>query len=223
MAYTPVQNDILEARIFTFDPTTPTQLGVNVVRFRVSLVNGTGGTLTAMAASLDGVVAPLYKALLSSTVQYRGIMLQKIWPFPRTFAEFSNGNNGTGSGAATQVPTQVCGLIKAQTAKAGRQFRGRIYIPFLGTGSVGANGNPTAPYVTALQNLAAAVYPSSYGIIAGGNGFTMIPVIFHNKGYGKPPTNLKGTDDVVSVVASPLFATQRRRGNYGRSNPGSPI
>ncbi len=223
MPYTPVVNDILEARFITFNPTLPAQIGVNVVHYRVSIVTGTGQTLTQMAASLDAVVAPLYKNVISSTCSYRGMQLQRAFPKPRTFQEFSNASAGTGSGAATQTPTQVTGVIKVTTAKAGRPFRGRIYVGFLGTGSIAGTGNPTAAYVTALQALGNAIFPSSYGVLSGGNGFTMVPCVFHAKGYGKPPANIATVDDITAVVASSLAGTQRRRGNYGRSNPSSPI
>lgn len=222
MAYTPILNDILEARIVTFDPTAPSQVGVNVIHYKVTNLVGFGVTQLALAQRLDTLAAPLYKALMSSSVQYRGVLVQKIWPLPRVASEQTAANAGFASGAASQVPTQVAGLIKLKTANAGRAFRGRIYLPFLGTGSIGVDGNPTAPYVTALNNLAAAIFTPITGV-SGGDQTTMVPGIYHAKGFGTPPIGAHTIDLTTSATGSPLAATQRKRGNYGRTNSTSPV
>jgi hypothetical protein len=222
MAYKPRILDVVELRVVTFDPTAPSQVGINVVHFEVTNVSNLGTNQAQFAIQVDNAIATLYKAAMSSSVNYRGVMVQKIWPLPRVVAESTIVNAGAASGAATQVPTQVAGLISLRTANAGRPFRGRIYMPFLGTGSIGAGGNPTAPYVTAIQNVANALF-ATFSVVSGGDSTTYTPVIYHAKGYGKPPANLHSVDVITSASASPLAATIRRRGNYGRTNSTSPI
>ncbi len=222
MAYNLQTLDVVEARIITFNPTAPAQVGINTIHYQVTTTVGAGCTQFQMASALDTIAAPLMKLLLSSTVQYRGVTVQKVFPLPRVVAESATGFTGTGSGAATQVSPQVAGLISVRTGLAGRQFRGRLYAPFLGTGSIGANGSPTAPYVTALQNFANAMF-ANFTAGGVGNTATMTPVIYHPRGYGDPPLHKNEVTAVTNVTASTLAATIRRRGNFGRSNPTSPI
>jgi hypothetical protein len=222
MAYQVQTLDVLEARIITFDPTAPSQVGINVMHWQVTSTVGVGVSQQLIAAALDTRIAALYKNLISSSVTYRGVIIQKVWPLPRVVAEFSVASTSGGSTAATQAPTQVAGLVSFRTAKAGRAFRGRMYLPFLGSGSIDAGGNATAPYVTALQAFATALIPA-LTVTSAGNSNTMTPQIYHPRGYGAPPVNLHSVDTIVSATASPLLATIRRRGNYGRSNSSSPI
>ncbi len=222
MSYNLQTLDVIQARIITFNPTAPAQVGINSIHYQVTNTVGAGATQFQLASALDILAAPLMKAIISSTVQYRGVIVQRVFPRPPVVAESATGNTGTGSGAATQVSPQVAGLISTRTALAGRQFRGRLYAPFLGTGSIGANGSPTAPYVTALQALATAMFTN---ITCGGvgNTSTVTPVIYHRNGYGDPVLHRDEVTSITGATASTLAATVRRRGNYGRSNPTSPI
>lgn len=222
MAYTPVLNDILELRVVTFDPSPPTQLGINVVHLRVNQVLAGGVQLSDIVAAYDAAIAPVYKIALSLSCSYRGCAIQKIWPLPRTVRETSVANAGPGLAGADQVPTQVAGLIKVPTNNAGRPFRGRAYISFLATTSITAQGNATAGYILALNNLADQLF-KTIAVSVGAATTRQNPVIWHPRGYGNPPANAKTSTDITAAFASPLLATQRRRGNYGRINASTPF
>lgn len=223
MAYTPALNDVLSVRIITFDPTSPTQVGINNVFFQVTGTTGGGATQSEIASRVDGLNAANMKAMLPTVCLYRGIMVQKVFPLPRQLAEFAIGSAGAGTSGGDQMPTQVAGLIKLFTDKAGRAFRGRIYTPFVPSNFVGVTGNSTAGMLTALNNLATSLITTIVTTGGFGGTVTMKPVIFHRRGYGKPPVNINGVDFITSALGSPLLATQRRRGNYGRINASSPI
>jgi hypothetical protein len=222
MAYTPQPNDILEVRFVTFDPTPPTQVGINVMHWLVSTLTGVGVTQGDIAADLDAAAAPLYKLLLANPTSYRGVMVQKIWPAPRQLAEVSIGNAGVGTAGALQAPTQVAGVLKFTTAKAGRAFRGRIFVPFLSTSSLTAGGNQAAGYFTDLNNLGTMLTTPRL-VTVGGNATPISPVVWHAKNFGKPPAGIHTYDPILLATPSTLLGTQRRRGNYGRVNASSPI
>lgn len=222
MAYIPVLSDILEVRAYVFDPVSPVQIGINVHHYRVTGISNGGCSQGQIAGTFDASLAALMKPLITDNVTYRGILVQKVWPKPVVTAEGSAANAGPGTGGATAMPTQVSPLIKKVTAKAGRAFRGRTYIPFPPMAAATAQGNMTAGYNITMQSLAAYLR----GVIT----VTVVtvqtvlqPVIWHRNGYGQPPVNIGGNDDVTDTFAMTLFATQRRRGNYGRVNASSPI
>lgn len=222
MAYNPILNDVLEARIYTFDPAGPPQVGVNVVHYRVTGVALLGQTQAQVAAGLDAAIAALYKAVLSNQVMYRGVTIQKVWPRPVVAQEGANGNAGAGTGGVGTLPSQVAPLIKNVTAKAGRAFRGRLYTCFPPQPFSDVNGNLTNAGFAALGALGGAIF-AQRTIGGGGNTITIAPTIWHRKGYGTPPVAIGADDLMTGSFASPLFATQRKRGNYGRTNPSSPI
>jgi hypothetical protein len=217
VSYLIMPGDVLEARIVTFDPNLPTQLGENVLHYVVNIAPTVGVTTADVATYLDSQWAGPYKALLSSACQYRGTSVQKVQPLPRAVNDLAVGAAANGGLSGNMTPTQVAAIIRLETALAGRPFRGRIYVPFMTAGAVNAVGNMTSGYFTLLTALAAAIPMAAvvnHGLIVAGIGLC----IWHRKGYHKPPINVGFTDAVTAVVPTDLFATQRRRGNLGRVN-----
>jgi hypothetical protein len=204
-----IQNgDIVLARMVCYDGDQVGQMDMHYIAGPPLLL---GSTFSQVAGALDAIVAPLIKALLSSAVTYRGVGVRRVFPLATKTTEFQTiVSAGAGGAGAIPCPQQVSGLIQKTSYLPGRHGRGRLYVPFPATASVIAGGLPLAAYITALGNLSAAL-----GVLftAGtlGNTNTFTPILWQ-----KPtgPATL-----LVGCQPGPFFATQRRRGNYGRRNP----
>lgn len=116
--------------------------------------------------------------------------------------------------ANTTVPTgipfepeapQVAALVKKSTSFAGRQFRGRMFVPGIAQGAVDADGTLTAGAVTGIQGL----FDSNPNSLLQQHATKDVPmVLLHNDplvGVAPAPTTLD------NLFVEPLVATQRRR------------
>lgn len=207
MAYNVVMNDILAIRIVTWEP-TDSQLGINVWHGLVASVTGTI-TQTQIATAIDGAVAAPYKAWMGSPATYRGVGVTKIFPLPRVLEESVNGNNGAGTGGAKLCTQQTAGLNSYHTGLAGRRFRGRMYLAFPSDTFATNDGNITGGGVTAIGNIAAAL---AFGVTVTSGPNTA------NIAYGLWGRVTHVFTGWNTVTSQNKFATQRRRGQYGRTN-----
>lgn len=198
--------DVYAVRLFT---ALGDQAAVNVRHYRVTTQQGTGATDAEIAAAMALIYPPAMKNMLVSAANYHGLNVQKIFPLPPTVAVPSSVGAGPGLDTSEPLPRQVSGIITLRTAFAGRRYRGRIYIPFPGELANDPNGVPSVAYVTGLVALANLVLPPVVAG-AGGNTSTLTSVLFHRD------TNT--TDAITNAVAQSKWATQRRRGSYGRPN-----
>lgn len=199
--------DIIRVRAASY---TANQQGINVVHFRVSSVNGSSQTDLQVATALDTAMEGRYKAALSAQARYRGISVQKIRPLPVTFPQIVTANDGVGLVAGDLMSTQTSGIISSQTNLAGPGFRGRAYIPFPGEASNDVDGTPTAAYVSLIDDLGEMLY-EAHPVGAGPNDIVITPVLFHRA--------TATFTDITGFVARDKWATQRRRGSYGKTNP----
>lgn len=187
------------------------QLGVNDLWYLCGLHAGLGATTQEVADYMDLLYAPLYKLLLCIQAAYSGTTANRYRPpSPPTLTAVSVVSAGGGTIGTDMLPTQVRGLIKKRALIGGRKGQGRIYVPFPAAVSSNSDGECTAAYQSALTNLGNAMDDLQVvGTIP--NTSTLAPVLYNRA------TN---TASVVSVcTASPIFATQRRSGAYGRENP----
>lgn len=168
----------------------------------------------AVLDAISGTLAPKIIALMAPSASYLGAIMYHTQLIPLPAAVYSTRGAGAGTATGDPLPGQVCGIFTQRTALAGRANRGRKYVPFPseadneGT----SNGKPTADYKTRLQQLANYFVdnvtfedPDNPGV-----EYELDPIIM---GPGGVP---RGT--CTSVVARPVWATQRRRGSYGRTN-----
>jgi hypothetical protein len=194
------------------------QLAVNVVHYQCTVVGG-NVTLQQLADAMGAIIGPLYKACLCSIATYKGLTLQLLQP-PVTYTQVvSTVGAGTGLPGSDPQPKQVSGLISVKTDFAGRAFRGRLYVPFPPKAVADITGNVDgvthASYVSLgtqlfqQQTYAAPTIP-----------VTLIPVLFHRPPVGGGPA--PGPTPIVSFGVTYNWATQRRRGDFGRPNV-SPI
>ena len=199
-------NDIIEVR---FVCTQLDQTAINVRHYKVTATTGTSQTLGDFSDVLDPIFAPLLKALLNTNAAYYGTVVRRVSPIPPSTIAWTNTGAAGGNALGDLLPRQTCGLIGLQTQFAGRAFRGRFYVPFPGEADSDANALPVAGYRGRLANLAFALTGNQLVGIA--NTATLIPVIYHRASNTTTPIN-------ASVIRT-KWATQRRRGSYGRPNP----
>jgi hypothetical protein len=94
------------------------------------------------------------------------------------------------------------------TAYAGRAYRGRIYVPFPTTAYFGPLGEMATAYVTAQIAYANAISGFNTATVSGRTA-TFNLIIWH-----RGPRNFTY---VASSFIHAMIATQRRRGDYGKS------
>jgi hypothetical protein len=116
----------------------------------------------------------------------------------------------------TQIPNQVSGLVTKLTGSAGRKNRGRMYIPFPSVADQDAvSQQPTANYVTDIAAIATGIgvnAPFTFACGAG-NTVTLAMLVYNFK--ASPPATVIATN---AFIARPRWATQKRRGDYGKPN-----
>lgn len=126
---------------------------------------------------------------------------------------FSSAPRGFGTGAAGDpLPKQVSGLIAFKTDYAGPKEQGRMYVPFPSEGANTVLGKPTAAYQLLLGTLAQEWIGRDTIVGASGTA-EMWPIIWHKEEVGQP-----NYSEITNVIARPYWATQMRRGDYGRTN-----
>ncbi len=186
------------------------QAGLMVHHWRVSAVVAPAPTDQEAVADLSTIIAPSIKGLLAAEASYLGSILSVV--FPANLAPvFSTVGAGVGTVAGEPLPTQVAGLITLRSAVAGRMGRGRKYVPFPGEADNVTGDGPTAGYVVRLNTLASNLTTQRTVASLGGGSAVLIPVIFR-----RALPNL--SNDVNAFTSRTKWATQRRRGAFGRPN-----
>jgi hypothetical protein len=207
MPYTLQVGDIL--RVTTACAMT-NQVGFNNFTYRVSTIVGASATDQDVANTLDGVVSGLYKLVLGNNASYYGLKVQKFHPTPVTLPAVSATNTGIGLMASECLPGQVAGVYTGRTALAGPRYRCRFYAPFPGRTANDVTTNvPNATYKTALKDVADYMY-APRTVSSGLNSALLVPVIWHRA--------TATTTDIIARQASGKWATQKRRGNWGKPN-----
>lgn len=197
---------ILRCTVITSDPP---QVAEAVLHYQVTAVGGSPATDQDVCDTLDAAIATQWKALMATTTSYRGVITQIIAPgVPPVYVQ-STANVGPGTDGATPNPKQSSLLVSWYTNLARPANRGRTYVGFPASNTVGADGNVLAAAVTALDTLAATIQALS-SIAVGGRSATIKFSIYHRA--------TKSTTPVISRVSRGVFATQKRRGSYGRTN-----
>jgi hypothetical protein len=204
-----VLNQIVQTRFWT---TCLDQAAVNTLNWRCSLVTGGGANNQEVANAMDTHVGAQYPGLLGTDASYNGVqvMLPLTAPLPATV--FSTASAGGGVLTAPTMGRQLCGMVSLNTAFAGPRYRGRIYIPFVPALEDSAHGVPSNAYL-ALLIAFCGIIGSPITCVGGAGSVTLTPCLLHRSTAIVPRTT-----DVVGVGPRNKFATQRRRGSYGRPN-----
>jgi len=199
-------NDIIKAQLWSSDSE---QASVNTFHYRVTAVTGIVPSLTDFLTVFDTTAAAPYKALLSNHATYNGAVAQIVFPLPLRVAEKTSVSAGAGGGAGAGLPRQACGLISWTTPLAGPGGRGRTYIPFLSDADTELNGQASAAYKALAGTFATAI--SVMTNVPGGAGSATVELGIR---HGTTASFTAFTGGSVSGQ----FATQKRRGSFGRPN-----
>jgi hypothetical protein len=202
-------SDIYEIKFYCLQSISPQQLGLNVLHYKVLASLGTSPPEQDIADAFAGSSAAVYKALLSQDAEFYGVGIQKIFPLPKPVATFSANGRGAGTDAFSLMPTQVTGLLTWRTEFAGRAFRGRSYLPFPAKDASSGDEIPGAAYLANLFSWATAI---SAPLTVGGGGNT------RRFELGIWQRHSSAWVAVHDFLVRRKWATQRRRGDYGRIN-----
>jgi len=186
------------------------QAGINVLHYVVSESPGIEATANDVADYFDNIFSTPLKALLVDSAQYLFTEASKVFPLPASVRGMSDDGAGEGGWASDPMPRQTCGLITKLTYYAGRQYRGRIYVPFPAQTADSGTAGPDGVYIGLLEDFGLAYKTSR--IITGPLGpSSFLPCLYHRD------TNAHTL--VQDIRASTRWATQRRRSSFGRPNP----
>lgn len=210
MATTLTPGDILRASIWSTDAE---QAAVNVLHYKVQSVGGVPATDADFATALDQTIATLYKAIINNNAFYRGVEAQIIWPPPTRVAVSATGGAGAGGSGVTSLPRQSAALTQWKTAIAGRHGRGRSYWPFPSSTANTLDGVITPATLVAIQALNVALL--NFGLFTIALRTATVALIVYDR-------VAHTGQNVTQSVTTNKWATQRRRGTYGRANA-SPI
>jgi hypothetical protein len=204
-------NDLILVKFWS---TFGDQAAVNRYWFECTASTGTGGTDVDFATTLGTNMPSPIKNLIATPAVYNGLQVQIYRNGTPFVAVNSTAGTGGGTGGAQGMGRQLSGLIQIKTNFAGQQFRGRSYIPFPAAAEDQNSAIPTGAYIVLLNTYISVLFTTW---IAGGGGNTssMQMVIKHGPdkdGVTPPPTF------VTSMVPVLKWATQRRRGSFGRTN-----
>lgn len=209
-----IDGDICEVRIFC---AFGTQASINVRHLEI--VDPPGGIISdqALVDLIDADVDSLYKPIISGAAEYRGVQLQKIYPF-RRLPVAQNTNSGPGAVVGDPLPRQICGIISFRGQSATRVSYGRLYAPFPAeSANEAVEGRPTAAYRTLLGDLASyfLAFHDLPGGVAGVNGYRYVLP-------SQPEGQLLEYVPMLKAVIRDRWATQRSRGDFGAANT-SPV
>lgn len=139
----------------------------------------TGGTWTALAAFW-----PPSTAITAVTIRNVGDPVN-------VFPEISSTNAAAGgTSASAALPNEVALAVTLRTAQAGKQARGRSFVPGWATNALGAGNVCAATTVTALQNWA-----NTWGsAVASGSVYTHVLGLKHRVAYVSPKTGVSYPD-----------------------------
>jgi hypothetical protein len=195
------------------------QAAVNVRYWRVIAQPGGEPSPLAIAGFFSATFHAIYKAVLANTAFFHGVHAMKWRPAPPQVGSVNTVNQGPGTAGTEALPKQVSGIITLTTGNATRRGRGRVYVPFPSEAHSNPNGNPLQLYTDQLVNLAVS-FRLELSMIGGNTDTTFRPVLFGRArpAIGNRPALPEIITDITGAVARPKFATQRRRGNYGRPN-----
>lgn len=199
--------DLLEVRYIS---SAGAQVGQNIRHYRIDTITGTELTRPQLADGLSVRVRSLYKALLSSSAEFRGVAVKRVFPLPVTAESLTEVDRGPGTRTGDPLPTQVSGLISLRTGLAGRRNRGRLYTPFPAETDSDSSAHPGTTYATNLAALAVEFFGTV--IVTFGVNITVLQNVIHKRG-----TSL--FVNIIEARPTTNWATQRRRGTLGRPNP----
>jgi len=147
-------------------------------------------------------------AVLSTDATFSGVKCFQLTQPPTPLGGIAT-DPASGGDAGGILPGQVCGITSYRTLLTGRAYRGRHYLPFPSQANVDTDGTPSTTYLTDA-NIWQGKYRTYGPLTVGAVTATFVPIVFHKA---------SGTHTVIGDgFAKKKWATQRRRGDFGRLN-----
>lgn len=204
---TVLNGDIIRATYFNFQNN---QMSMPSVYFQLFNFSGVGViTLGDVASQLETRWSTFGAPRMSTSVAFVGTKASLVSRTPKPQPGIAT-DTTMGALAGKSLPAQVTGLLHLATTTGGRKGRGRVYLPFPNIGENDSDNTPTAGFVTGWNFFGADIL--SFIIIPALSGASCLAtgVLWHAE-----------TGDYSFLNAAyckKLYATQRRRGDYGRIN-----
>ncbi len=194
------------------------QAGVNSCWYVVSSVGASAATDSDFATVMDGVLAPVYKPALNNSANYKGVQAiihSPTPPYPAlALPAFSIAGFGAGTGGAVPMPKQVTAIIGFLSDRPGPSGRGRIYVPFPPQDGDNGSGAVSGPFGLVLDAIGNELEVGR-SLSVGGRSAVLVRAIVHGPDKdGVYPLPSGVTDHRVDG----FWATQKRRGSFGRQN-----
>lgn len=179
--------------------------------WKVTAMGGVGDiTFQDYATFVDTLAQGPIPDILCNNARYRGIRVRRLYPPNVDQWQDEVGGAAFGTAGAVALPTQTCGLLKLGSLQIGKKNNGRVYTPFPSADMNQLDGIPTT---VAMGNLNVVASLFSTPLVVTGTGSstsTATPVICNADG--------SVTVDVKTSIAEQAWATQKRRGAFGRFN-----
>lgn len=152
-----------------------------------------------------GLGGTAQKTFHTDEIQLAKIQMQRIQPFEPVIQEFITGLPISGTAAGDMGAPASCALVSKRTAKAGRRFRGRSYLPTLAEGFLDPGGSITTVNAQAIADTYLNMVQGINGIIVGDPTF----VVWSQVAVQQNP--------VTSIKVDRFVRNQRRRNSNTRS------
>lgn len=191
--------------------TIPGQISVTKRDWQcTSIAGGANVPAQAVVDDFDTAAGTAFGDAMSNDAQYYGSQLYyqtPVGPPPRPVTSIAGATAGVD--ISPLLPTQTCGLVSLYSDFLGKAGQGRVYVPFPAISSQDTNGTPTPLYNTVVQNIGTFLTTPRV-VVSGGISATFVPSLYIPG--GSPPKPL------ISFQVRDAWATQRRRGSFGRLN-----
>ena len=161
-----------------------------------------------IVANLPGLLQPL----LTTGVLLQGIRYVPVPNTDRIAPIYSNAIAAVGNGGAIALPKQATALCRFKADVLGKSGENRIYIPFPPAFGNETTGELTVGYIGLLIDLATFLSQPQVCNSTTGAAGQIIPTLNVKHGVFAAP------QPIASGIAGRAWATQRRRGDYGRTN-----
>jgi len=187
------------------------QVCINVRNWR-TIHEDTGGAFPQEIVDIySAQVALLHQNWMPVTARFIGCSLQFANVLPPTIPPFTSSlGAGDGNRSGDLLPKQAAGLIRLKGSLAGRHGRGRLYIGFGTEVWNGPGGTVVGAGLVTLDALR-LWYASQHNFV-GATGATRLEPCLRNRTDNSYTT-------VVDSIVDDRWATQKRRGDFGRVNP----
>lgn len=219
MSFNVIMDAVVQARFYCI---VAPQVSINSIGYICTNSTGAGITDVELVAQLSPLYGAKMRLLMPPEATYSGCGVQRVDPPQQSISTYGNIGTGVGSLGDTMGVKQVAGLIRKNTNLAGRGGHGRWYMPFIPSAQSVGTGQPSAGYLAALASLS-VVMQNGFTITGLGGTATISPCLIRfarAAKVGPPPKPAVAFryTPITTCKEQPYFATQRRRGDYGRPN-----